>query len=213
MPALILLTAFLIGSSHKPGGEFIHPQADPKITLTLPAMSVTSALQALGQTAHISLASSVQTGNDVIVIKLTDVPLSDAMRKIAETLDATWKQEGELYRLVRTADQQRAERNQEYQDQVNKIKKSIKRRADELAKAPAWNTEQAELLATKVKALIKTFNPRSMNSNFYQQTSQLSQQGPIGRAVTKIATILPPDDIASIEPGYRAVWSTNAEWC
>ena len=78
-----------------------------------------------------------------------------------------------------------------------------------MAKAPAWNTEQAELLATKVKALIKTFNPRSMNSNFYQQTSQLSQQGPIGRAVTKIATILPPDDIASIEPGYRAVWSTN----
>jgi|GEM_PF-1335298 len=209
MPVLTLLTAYLVGISHRPTGVGYVLQTDPKINITIPATTVTKALQALGEASHIGLAASVQTGSDVITMKLSDVPLSEVMRKVADTLDATWRQEGDTYRLVRTADQQRAEKNEEFQDQVNKIKKSLKKRADELTKSPNWNPALAEQLATKVKALIKTFNPRQMNSSFYQQASQLSQQAPIGRAVTKIVMMMPPEDLASIEPGYRVVWSTN----
>ncbi len=184
-------------------------QSDPKITLAIQATSMAKALEQLSEASHSSLFTSVQTASDVITLRFKEVPLSEAMKRIADADDASWRQEGEVFRLIRTTDQVRAEKRAAYLKEVETIRKAIQKRSDALAKMPGWNSSEADLLATKVKSLIRGFNPNISNSNFYQQVSQLSQQAPIGRAMTKICAMLDPEELAQLPSSYRTVWSSH----
>ena len=180
-------------------------QADTKVTLTVQATDATHALQQLSDAGKVKLLTTPQTANETLTFRFKDVPISEAMKRIADAVDGTWRSEGETYLLIRTADQQRAERESEFEQDVE----SIKKRTDDLAKMPAWGETEANLLATRVQTLVKGFNPNAASNNFYQQASLLSQQAPIGRAITKIAALMDPHDLAGLPPYYKTVWSTN----
>ncbi len=182
---------------------------DARISLTIQATTATQALIELGNAAHVSLTTSPQTAGEIITLRLKDVPLQEAMHKIALATNASWKQEGEGFRLVRTADQQRAERDTEFKQDVAKMKLAIQKRALDLAKLKPWNGQEGDLLATRLQALIKSFNPTATSQAFFTQASQLSQQAPIGRALTKIMTMLDAKELAALPDRYRAVWSSN----
>jgi len=184
-------------------------QSDPKITLTVQASYAGVALQELGAAGHVQLLTSPQTARDVICFQLKDVPLSEAMARIAGAVDGTWKQVGQSYRLIRTAKQQSDESRKEFDETVRSIRKSIKKRADELQKMTAWNADEADALATKVQALIRAFNPKVYNGDWIRQGDQFSNQTPIGRALTKIVAALDPIELSSLPSHMKAVWSSN----
>jgi hypothetical protein len=167
------------------------------------------AMRQLGAAAHVQLLTSPQTANDVISFQFKDVPFSDAMRRIAGAVDGTWKQEGQEYRLIRTSAQQNAEIRKEFDETVASIRKSIQRRVDDLQKMSPWCEDEADALATKVQALIKTFNPKGNNGNWYKKGDQFCTQTPIGRALTKVAAALDPIELASLKQQMKAVWSSN----
>jgi hypothetical protein len=186
-----------------------HHQADPKVTLTLPATSVEKALRALSNVAQVPLAASPQTANDIVTLRFKDVPLSQAMAKLAEAIDGTWKQEKDINRLIRTSEQLKAEEAKEFQQDVLHIRTSIQKRIAAEKNEPAWTTAQADALAAQVSSLLKQFDPNALNSDWYKKSAQLGAKAPIGRVITKLLNALDPELIASTTSSYKSVWSTN----
>ncbi|MDR3689815.1 MAG: hypothetical protein P4L46_10585 [Fimbriimonas sp.] len=182
---------------------------EPTATITLQATSAKQALKALSDAYQTRLEATPQTAAETVTIRFKAVPLSEAMRRIADAVDGSWKQEGESFLLIRTADQQRAERKSEFDLDVAGIRKAIQKRVEDMGKMQAWNADEADKLATKVKNLVKTFNPNAQQQAFYRQATQLSQEAPIGRAVSQIAAIMDPQELAAVPPYYKTVWSTN----
>ncbi len=195
------LTGLLAGTPHQ--------QADPKVTMTISAMRASKALRLLGSYVHMTFETSPQTANEVVAFRFTDVPLSEAMRRIAEAVDGSWKQEESDTRLIRTADQARSERALEYAQDVDAIRKSINKRAEELKKMPVWSNSEADALALQVKSLVKSFNPNNRDGKWYQQATHLSESGPLGRTMTQIASLLDPKELAELPPYLTTVWSSS----
>ncbi len=187
-------------------------QADPKVTLTIPAMRASKALKLLGSYVHATYETSPQTANEIIVMRLTDVPLSEVLRRIALAVDGTWKQEQDVVRLIRTSDQAKSDGDAlEYAQDVEAIRKSIDKRAEALKKMPPWSSSEADSLALQVKSLVKAFNPHNnRDGRWYQQASSLSEAGPLGRTVTQIASLLDPKELADLPPYLTTVWSSKS---
>lgn len=184
-------------------------QSDPKITMTMEASSAAAALRQLGRAAHVRLLTSPQTANDVISFKFNDVPLSEAMKRIAAVVNGTWKVEDGSQRLIRTAAQQQSESQKEFDETVGIIRKGIQKKKDEQKKMPGWSADEAEALAIRVQALIKSYDPQSKSGDWYQKGNEYSAQTPIGRALVKVVAALDPAELASL-PGYmKTVWSSN----
>jgi len=179
------------------------------LTLTVPAMPASKALEQLGATAHLTLTTSPQTAEDILTFRLTDVPAQEAMRRIADVDDATWKQEGETFRLIRTDKQARFEREREFNERVSKYVTAIKGRIQRLGEMPAWNSNQANSLASKVQSLLKSFNPHPQTTDWYRQASALSDQAPIARAMGRIIAALDPKELAALPRMLKTVWSMN----
>lgn len=177
--------------------------------MTMPAAPAAAAMKQLGAVAHVQLLTSPQTAKDVVCFKFKDVPLSDAMLRIADAIDGSWKQEGHAYRLIRTSAQQNAEVRKEFDETVAGIRKSIQKRAVALQEMHPWAKEESEALATKVQSLIKSFNPKDVTSDWYRKGTNLSTQTPIGRALTKVVAALDPVELASLPQEMKTVWSSN----
>jgi len=184
-------------------------QGDAKISVTVPAMVASRALKQVGQAAHLELTTTPQTENDILVIRFTDVPVSEAMKRIAEADNGTWKQEGNSFRLIRTSAQARAEEDKEFKMAVERIEKSIRKKADALKTMSQWSQEQADQLAKRVESIVKSFNPAARDGNWYKLANGLSEQAPVGRVVTQIATLMDPKELATLPPHYKIVWSTR----
>ena len=184
-------------------------QSDPKVTLILPATSVEKALRSLSNATQVPLAASPQTANDIITLRYKDVPLSQAMERLAEAVDGTWKQEKGILRLIRTSEQQKSEETKEFQQDVLHIRKSIQKRIDAEKSQPAWSPTQADTLAAQVAFLLKQFDPQKSNSDWYKKSARLGEQAPIGRIITKVLAALDPELIASTNSFYKTVFSTN----
>jgi hypothetical protein len=187
-------------------------QTDPKITLTVQATTAAKALQQLSSSAQIVLTTSPQTAKDVITFKFKDVPLSDAMKKIADVVDGTWKPEGASFRLIRTSDQLRAERAAELAQDTEQLRKWIAKCVADGKKLPPWNSAEAEQLAAKYEKISKDQAARRKAGQRYldmEADSKFGDEEPSKRMLTKMATSFNPKDLAGM-PGFsRTVWSTN----
>jgi len=180
------------------------------VTATIPAMPASKALEKLGSQYHLTLTTSPQTADDVLVFRFNKVGISEVFKKIAEADDATWKKEDEFsYRLIRTSDQQRALREKAFNLSVQQISRALQKKRDEIKAAPAWNAQAAEALAAKVATHLKSFNPQSQGGDWYQRASQLSNQAPIGKMVNGIVASMDPRELAGLPAGTKVVWSTN----
>lgn len=72
------------------------------VTYTQPAATVERALAGLSQRAPTKLTVAGPIAKDIVVLRFVDVPLKDAMAKIAEATTAEWRLEKGGYRLERT---------------------------------------------------------------------------------------------------------------
>lgn len=74
-----------------------------KISFSGPAMSAKKLLSEISKKVGYPFETSPQTANEVLFLKVSDVPLGDLLKKIAETAGAEWAKEAACYRLVRSA--------------------------------------------------------------------------------------------------------------
>ena len=95
-----LRTTLLVGLAFACGAAFAQ-DLSAKFSFKAPAARAKSLVGSLGKAAGVSLSTSGNVGEDVLVLNLTDVTVAEAMKRIAETLHAEWQKDGEGYVLSR----------------------------------------------------------------------------------------------------------------
>lgn len=187
----------------------ISRQVETRITLTIQATNVKHAVELLGAAANLTLLTSPQTANDIVTFRFADLPISEAMRRIADVENATWKKENGALRLVRTAKLQQAESELELNREILGYSKAISQRADALKKQLPWNDGAATQLAEQVKALLKDLPRGNPPSSWRQKAQNLVSQAPLARAMRGIVASMDPAELAGLPDGIRTVWSTR----
>src|ERR1700733_7674407 len=166
---LSVLAAVLISSPARGA------QLDQKVTLTVQAMPAEKALVALSAAGHVQLVASLQTAKEILTFRFKDVPISEAMRRIAEVVDGGWKQDKDVYQLVRSSEQSHQERSKEFAEDVAELRADIQKKVEDLKKLDPWSTSAADNLAARAQKLLQEFNPGNQSS-WYQRAAALSQE-------------------------------------
>src|SRR4051812_31235563 len=78
--------------------------ADRNVSFAMPATRASVLLTALGPKIGANLSTSGHMENEVLLVKVKDVPVKDLLAKIAEAADGEWRQEQNGLRLVRSPD-------------------------------------------------------------------------------------------------------------
>ncbi len=181
---------------------------DRKITFDGPAMPVKRMMEAMSRACGIGFSSSPVVAPDVLVIRARNVTVRDLMARIATVEDATWKKEGDSYRLIRTSTQVRAQDAADRARKVEGYRRSIQKTLDSLKKQPPFELGQAQVLARQLQSLIARINPNDQTGNWYTQIDKVEQQGPFSQAIARICALIDPEDLADLEPQVKTVFST-----
>jgi hypothetical protein len=184
-------------------------QTDLKVTLTVPAQSVKSALDRLSAELHVPLAASPETAADVVCFRLKDVPFQEALKRIAEAVDASWQPAGSGYRLVRSSEQLRAEKTRETSADVERFRGEIQRATAGLQNLAPWSSGTAERLAVAAESFLKSNDPQGGDIRASAAAYDLTQKTPLGRVVKELAQAMDPRDLVDLPAFYRTVWSSN----
>jgi len=183
------------------------PQADPlpsaKVTASLVAAPASKLLPQLGELGHAKLQASGTTAQDVIAVTATDKPLGEVMRQIAQADGASWQQQNGIWRLVRTEKQQQQQEQQEVEARAAELEKAIQD-LDAEAKKP----EDASAMATLAKIAADHAERGSVPGPYHSPTDY-TLRTPIQRALIRLAAMLDPRQLATLEPGDRIAYSTQ----
>lgn len=95
------------------------------ITFTAPADSVERVLANLSKATGMTFSVTGPIKKDIIVLRLVDVPLSEAMSKIADVTTAEWQTTGGSYQLVRTPKETAPILAKQHREAVEKLRQLI----------------------------------------------------------------------------------------
>ena len=182
---------------------------DPKITLTVQATSVKTALELIGLSAHVTLLTTPQTAKDIVSLRFVNVPLSEAMQRIANVDDAEWKQERDGYRLIRPAKLERAEQDFERNRAIQAFSNALNERRTQLQKLTPWSEQEADHYIEQIQALIKDLPTTNPPPPWRKRGQQLLLQSPFSRAIKELVATMDPVELAGIPTAFRTVWSSK----
>jgi hypothetical protein len=183
----------------------ISPQAhlDAKITFTAPAARAEPLMEKLSQASGVHLAVSQVVGQEVLFIKVKNVPLKDLMDRMADVVNGSWEKDKDLYRLVRTPADIKKETEEETTLEAKEIAEALK----PLLKhgEGAFDAARAQAVAHAVSAYQKErgeFSPRpEPNAPMYSS--------PLKRSLLRLIGTIEPRDMTRLISGERLVYSTN----
>jgi len=193
------------------------PQAatpDVKITYRTTALNAKAVLKDLSKVAGIPLTTTPTTADEVLVIRFKNEPLADAMKRIAWAVEGEWKSQGEGFVLARSSEIVHNEERRELALNIKMMKEGLDERRKSLADAQTFNADEAGKLATQVNALVKRFNPQEQNSTFWREKDKLQSAGPLGRALSRLAILFDPEELANMPTQSKVVYAldpTNAQ--
>ena len=84
--------------------------------------------------AKVELLTSAQMGDEVVLISVNDVPLSDLMDRIATVTSGEWKQEGPSYMLVSAVAVRRQQEREATAKRLAEVKSALANRERQMKK-------------------------------------------------------------------------------
>ncbi len=106
------------------------------VTYKTVAVPARQALSALAQLTHVDLRVDDGLGAQPLILRLGDVPLKDAMDKIAATLHGTWSQNKTQFTLMRTDAISSQLQQAANQKKLDRIVKTLQNRLKDRAQTP-----------------------------------------------------------------------------
>ncbi|HWD38001.1 MAG TPA: hypothetical protein VG944_04080 [Fimbriimonas sp.] len=175
------------------------------VTLETTGESADKLVGEIAAQTGLNLKADSAMGREIVAARLTNVPSDQALRKVAETLNATWIQEDGTYRLTRTAAQLKTEQAAEEMRLARGYAETIAQRRKSLAALPPFDEQEAIRFADLVKrAMDNASDPRSGDI-----LQALQQQGPSGRTFGRILGSIDPHDLAGLPEQVKVVYSTD----
>ncbi len=183
------------------------------VTFTCKAARASEVLKSLGAQAHLSLLSTPEMGNEVIVVSATNVQVEDLLNRIATATSGSWKQEGQSYRLIANSMLRRQEDKKEITDRAVAIRKLIETRVAEERKQQEALAKRLAIEAANQKAT-KNIDKTKTDPKLppIPQTTQTAGDMPSGAeesAITHLLLGIDASVLAQLGPKDRIVFSTN----
>jgi hypothetical protein len=176
---------------------------EQKISFSGPAMPAKQLLQEISKKANYTFDTSPQTAQEVLLVRVKDVQLGELLKKVAEASGAEWVKEEGLYRLVRGATLKQNQERADLAARGEQISKSLEAVYKKLDQKP--NFTQAD-----VDALTKEQRDGRPAAGGGVMIGGYSDGSPSGRALLRLLRLIPTSELASIAPGTRVVYSSNA---
>lgn len=130
--------------------------------------------------------------NEVILVRTKDVDPVVLRQKLAQTLNATWEDRPEGWRLTQSDDQKAAEQKIYKDERYRFFRELTEKSQKRLAQMLPFDETNCKKLVTDLKALSKmTVNNR--NNNLWRKISQIDQQSPMNRLAYRIAMRVTPE--------------------
>jgi len=175
-----------------------------KIDYTTKAVSFSRAFAEIGKQAHIGLFAEPDLANEIIVLRLKDVSLQEAMDRIANTVGAKWVQKSDGYEL---------DRPPEVTDKLRADALKSKGKAIQDAIAHQWKAlnvdkpmDQAYI--DKLVSQITTMN-RPSGGDDWRAVAILRNSLPDQRNILRLFARLDPTELATLQDGDRMVFSNK----
>lgn len=181
----------------------------PTVTFTADATRLEPFLQQFSKVTGAKLSAPGAMAEELICVRMVDVPLKVALDKIAAGMEATWKEQDGGLRLTRSPEQSLELRRREERYKSEVVRWGQAKIAEELKKAPKWDAEEADKLAGDVAAYLKRAGSSSGTQDDWQVRGKLEARAPYNGGLRELITLLNPSDIATITPEMRVVWSTS----
>ncbi|MFZ4506344.1 MAG: hypothetical protein ACOYON_01440 [Fimbriimonas sp.] len=172
-----------------------------KVTYTTTGGRASVVLPALGKLAGVRLEANGLPAEEVLTLRLKDVPLSEAMTRIATVTGSSWRTSGDGYTLVRESSLATSQAQDEAALRQKRIKAAIAKLVDDSSRWPEFDAKQAEKAASAIGAA--TSAP--------QQAFRLSgqpAQNPGALAIIQILALLNPAQL-TLNEGQRVVFATQ----
>jgi len=102
------------------------PDTTVHVTYTTRAARASVVIGDLSKLTKIKLETTPQTGNEVLIISVNDVPLAEVMGRVAAVTSGLWKQDGSVYRLIADPKQRAIEEKADFEERVGRVARGIK---------------------------------------------------------------------------------------
>ncbi len=165
-------------------------QQPKTVTITHPCASAAVVLEALGKEMGVTVRPSGTVAQDYFAIKLTGVPIEEAMRVIAVTLDAEWLRKETVLYLDRGPKQQLKAKLEEDEG----IRKSVKEFLD---KNPEREIDKDAIK----KALIDVSDPKRSPALMQEAGKTLQAYSPEVRLGGRVVRVLGEDTFVGAVEG------------
>lgn len=196
LQSLIVLSALI--SAQEPKGT---------VTYGTPGALAGRVLRELSVKTGLTLLASPPTEKEVLTIYLLNASVKETLDRVAWAVGGSWKREGEAYRLVRTSEEAAAEKARERKFIVESFGKALAKRKDELAASGDLTAENAEAIAKETAVRIRKFDPEALEG--WEYIRRLAGRSPEGRALTRVMSLLTPEELADLPKGIRVAYATK----
>lgn len=182
---------------------------EPRVTFEHRAARVELLFPELSKAAGTSLTFSAQTKDEVLIVSVRDVPLSELRAKIAEAASAEWQAEEGGFRLIRSAKLLQKLEEEHVAYVAESVKAAQERVAKSLESAGGYSDAVAAAMAERIKSYIEEQDSSGPARGLdFARVEALRSGLPGWRLACRLAVTLDPKAIAAIPPGQSVVFSS-----
>ncbi|MGV3618950.1 MAG: hypothetical protein ACO1SV_26790 [Fimbriimonas sp.] len=180
-----------------------------KVTFSAPAGRASVLLKKLGDQTGVTLETTNQTKDEVLLIRVKDVPLKDVLERIAKVSDADWRADGNGFRLSRSGERQNEAVKAELEARTEALGRQLKEAMERQAKLPAWDNAQATKHADRQVAQREAMMRGEGVLRLSGADAFATEETPGGRVLVTLLAGLGPKALAAVGPTHRIVYALN----
>lgn len=173
-----------------------------RIDYTTKAVTIKRALSELSDRAGVTLFAEPQFEREILILRLKDISIRDAMMRIADTVGAEWVKEGNKYELERSAKLENKLRQASVEALGQDFKESLDRQRNLLKFDKPLGQEEVDRLAAQYVESQRANRPPGAVA--FEQNLLPDQ-----RAMWRTLCLIDPKEVAEIEGGERVVFSNK----
>lgn len=181
-----------------------------RVTFAAPPGRASVVLKKLGEQTGITLETSNQTKDEVLLLNFKEIPMKEVMDRIATVSNADWRAEGAGFRLTRSSDKQNDTVRAELEARTIAVEKALREALDRQAKLPAWSEAELKKLVDLQQNHRDQLNKPMDGTTFrIVDNAKLTEQAPGGRVVIALLGAIGAQKLAPIAVGDRVVYALN----
>jgi hypothetical protein len=168
-------------------------------------LTLDKAVRLLEPTAQVAPAIS----NEVVALRLKGVERAAALERLAQAVNATWTKDDQgRLRLSRTDRQHQQDESRELELRLHQAQVALQAKADLATRQKPFDEAEAQAFLVRYSQVLGQ-EPDRFSLRFERQLTEALATLPINRAMHELLGTLSPNDLATMDPLLRHVWSTN----